>query len=128
MSGEDFVTRPHPQPLPTWEWPADWSGAYRLTEPAAGPYPDPRWRREPSSGMVSESECVCGRVCVCGVPVGIIRSVASFVAEWHPSTVVDDDPIAGRAEDATVCRCGQAFCGYRIFARTMRRCGAYTRA
>ncbi len=74
------------------------------------------------------AECVCGRVCVCQVPVSVVRSVASFVAEWHPSAVFDGSPSAERAEDVTPCRCGQTFCGYRIFGRTMRRAGAYVRA
>lgn len=74
------------------------------------------------------AECVCGRVCVCPVPAGVVRSVASFVAEWHPTAVSGHNPAAEQAEDATPCRCGQTFCGYRIFARTMRRSGAYVRA
>ncbi|HEX5494730.1 MAG TPA: hypothetical protein VFX70_09180 [Mycobacteriales bacterium] len=94
-------------------------GYERLAE-RTGEHPAPEWSEWP--------ECMCGRVCVCRVPDGVVRSVASFVAEWHPTAVFDRSPAAERAEDATLCRCGQAFCGYRIFARTMRRAGAYMRA
>jgi hypothetical protein len=131
MSGESFFFT---RPLPTPQGVTDRSAAARPVEPAgrqygrygyfgrdhdAVPFPE---------GGPGVSECLCGRVCVCAVPVNVVRSVASFVAEWHPTSVVDGDPAASRAEDATVCRCGQAFCGYRILARTMRRSGAFTRA
>lgn len=82
-----------------------------------------------ASGMPGgDGECTCGRVCVCRVPDGVVRAAASLVAEWHPTAVLDGSPAAERAEDATACRCGQTFCGYRVFARTMRRAGAYVRA
>lgn len=75
----------------------------------------------------TDHPCGCGRVCVCGVGIPVIRSVASFVAEWHPSRVLDDDLAAQRAEDASACRCGQVFCGYRKLARTLMNTGAIWR-
>lgn len=113
------------QPTPEWtEW--SWPRTVAVPTPAT---PSPHPPRAPHPTPVDQAaECVCGRVCVCGVPDGVVRSVASFVAEWHPTAVFDGSPAAERAEDATQCRCGQAFCGYRIFARTMRRAGAYVRA
>ena len=108
-----------------WTWPA------AVAAPASQPQqPEQARPGQPTgpAGPPEAAECVCGRVCVCRVPDGVVRSVASFVAEWHPTAVFDGSPAAERAEDATLCRCGQTFCGYRIFARTMRRGGAYVRA
>lgn len=117
------------------EWSPDWTPGLAAPEWGRSEW---AWWDRPAPGASRttalpprepvEAECVCGRVCVCPVPAGVVRSVASFVAEWHPTAVTGHNPAAEQAEDATPCRCGQTFCGYRIFARTMRRSGAYVRA
>lgn len=130
MTGDQPTTRPYP--LPAYQRLAERAGVvHRTTMSTSGAPVAPTVHAVPTAPAPNgpnQAVCVCGRVCVCAVPAGVVRSVASFVAEWHPTAVLDPDPAAERAEDASPCRCGQTFCGYRIFARTMRRSGAYARA
>jgi hypothetical protein len=93
--------------------------AHDRADPPPPPPPLPR---------TAGDECACGRVCVCPAPASVVRPVASFVAEWHPAYVTNGDSAAEAGEDATRCRCGQAFCGYRRLARTLAKNGAFVRA
>lgn len=96
-----------PQPHPAYQRLAEHTESL-LAPSVLGPLVDRPDRTVPDSGG-----CACGEVCVCDVPLSVLRPLVSYFAGMH-----NGDP----------CACGDPFCGFATYTTRLFCKGAFFRA